>query len=84
MRPSLTYGSQGAGNRDSFPLPDYGKAKPGCPNAASISPGNRMPFNSAEDAERAGYRAGGIVILGQASGPFELPRCHAPASLLPP
>ena len=32
--------------------------KPGCPNAASISPGNRMPFNSAEEAERAGYRAG--------------------------
>ncbi len=28
--------------------------KPGCPNAASISPGNRLPFNSAEDAERAG------------------------------
>ena len=32
--------------------------KPGCPNAASISPGNRMPFNSGEDAEKAGYRAG--------------------------
>ena len=32
--------------------------KPGCPNAASISPGNRMPFNSAGAAEAAGFRPG--------------------------
>ena len=31
---------------------------PGCPNAASISPGNRMPFNSAGAAEAAGFRPG--------------------------
>jgi len=32
--------------------------KPGCPNAASISPGNRMPFNAAGAAEAAGFRPG--------------------------
>ena len=32
--------------------------KPGCPNAASISPGNRIPFNSAGAAEAAGFRPG--------------------------
>jgi len=32
--------------------------KPGCPNAASISPSNRMPFNSAGAAEAAGFRPG--------------------------
>ena len=37
--------SSGTGEADVHP-------DPGCPNAASISPGNRMPFNSAEEAER--------------------------------
>ena len=32
--------------------------KPGCPNVASISPGNRIPFNSAGAAEAAGFRPG--------------------------
>jgi methylphosphotriester-DNA--protein-cysteine methyltransferase len=32
--------------------------KPNCPNAASISAGNRLPFNPAEAAQAAGYRPG--------------------------
>jgi len=31
---------------------------PGCRNAATISAGNRVAFESAEAAERAGYRPG--------------------------
>lgn len=30
---------------------------PGCPNYSDIAPGNRVPFSSREEAERAGYRA---------------------------
>lgn len=30
---------------------------PGCPNYADIAPGNRVPFTTREEAERAGYRA---------------------------
>ena len=41
--------------------------KPGCPNAASISPGNRMPFNSAGAAEAAGFRPGKDCLTGDGS-----------------
>jgi hypothetical protein len=30
---------------------------PGCPNYDDIAPHNRVPFETREDAERAGYRA---------------------------
>lgn len=30
--------------------------QPGCPNAASMSPANRVPFDTAEAARKAGYR----------------------------
>ena len=32
--------------------------KPGCPNAAKISAANRVAYDSADAAERAGYRPG--------------------------
>lgn len=32
--------------------------EPGCKNAASMSPGNRVPFETAEAARKAGYRPG--------------------------
>lgn len=32
--------------------------QPGCPNGAKMSETNRVPFGSAAEAERAGYRAG--------------------------
>lgn len=30
---------------------------PGCPNYDDIAPHNRVPFQTREDAEKAGYRA---------------------------